>query len=209
LTIHSRIIISTPIFASSQPTVSLHLNFLALADVNTFYSMLDLAGSPDSVANIFHAIMARRPPKGHLIVELNKGEVNGPCFFPKDLVRKLQSRCTAVSHMFCISGPKENDGQPINLAPYIRKGKNVAKFIQLKDLSGYVYMLYASRLPPIPQKAISGRSGEHLKCFSSLARDVNTPEVALDDNGWLGDIKQRFMKTKLNTVVSVMPGMCL
>ena len=102
---------------------------------------------------------------------------------------------------------QSKDG-PINIAPYIHKGQNTAKFIQLVDLSGYMYTLYASRLVPVPQKALSNPWGDHLKFLSRGGMSPST-DMHSDNNGPFADVRQRFVKTKLDAVVSVTPGMLL
>jgi hypothetical protein len=88
------------ILCSSEPTVALHLNIIAIADVSAFYTKLDPAATPENVADAFRHIKAKRPPRGHLIIELNKGEERGRCFLPKDLVGLTYMPYCTISTFF-------------------------------------------------------------------------------------------------------------
>jgi hypothetical protein len=106
---------------------------------------LDPAAPHADIVEALRRIDNKWPPRGHLIIELNKTQKTAHTWMPSALVSAPPSNLSPHDpHTLYSQNP---DSPPIDATPFISSGRNVFRFIQLSNLSAHMFFLHASAKP--------------------------------------------------------------
>ncbi|EKM78845.1 hypothetical protein AGABI1DRAFT_59988, partial [Agaricus bisporus var. burnettii JB137-S8] len=116
--------------AQAPSRLSWKLKCVLAESVDSMRQRLEEPGTAENLIRELGQFQSHWPPGGRLIVEVNPTKVSGQTFYAKQLV----------------------SGVPfVELKQHIHEGTNRIRFIQLGDMSKYVFILYATYSASFPQ----------------------------------------------------------
>ncbi|TFK74156.1 hypothetical protein BDN72DRAFT_760478, partial [Pluteus cervinus] len=121
------------------PPISLRLLCLPDSVVQTLFLTLGQPVTPHSVAQAIGAMSSTWPNIGSLTITVNSSGSQGRILLPKDI-----KPCNTS----------------LDITDAVHEGVNTVQFIQLDDLSGCMFILYASPMDEENQPAITDKPSE-------------------------------------------------
>jgi hypothetical protein len=164
-------------FRNGQPPsrLSWKLKCVLAESVDVVRQRLEHLDSAENFVQELGRFQNHWPSGGKLIVEVNPTHVLGQTFYSRQLVSQCVNLFIRKKYDDVLYFIKDSGAPFVELKHHIHEGTNLIRFIQLGDLSNFVFILYATHCASSPETDLHVLDLDNLQIMLQKSRLDNFP----------------------------------